>query len=162
MLLTQKIRILPSKEQERVLWDLSEKCRLLSNFALQERKRDWGEKIKKDIKERKYLTYQEQSKTIPNIKRKYPDYRWVYSKVLQQVLKKLDENFRSFFSQLKNSDLNARPPRFKGKKYFFTLCYYQSGYKVTKQFLTLSHKHPSNTSLTFKLPYAYQGSGHIK
>ncbi|MBY9005181.1 MAG: helix-turn-helix domain-containing protein, partial [Candidatus Lokiarchaeota archaeon] len=37
MKLTQKIRIIPSKEQKHVLWILSEKYRLLYNFALAER-----------------------------------------------------------------------------------------------------------------------------
>ncbi|MFX1357044.1 MAG: helix-turn-helix domain-containing protein, partial [Promethearchaeota archaeon] len=52
MLLTQKIRIWPSLEQEQVLWDLSEKCRLLYNFALQERKQDWIAKKNLERKER--------------------------------------------------------------------------------------------------------------
>jgi putative transposase len=34
MKLTQKIRIFPTPEQEIVLWKLSEKCRLIYNFAL--------------------------------------------------------------------------------------------------------------------------------
>ncbi|MFX0033230.1 MAG: helix-turn-helix domain-containing protein [Candidatus Hodarchaeota archaeon] len=37
MLLTQKIRIIPSQAQSKVLWALSEKCRLLYNFGLKER-----------------------------------------------------------------------------------------------------------------------------
>jgi putative transposase len=37
MQLTQKIKIYPTKEQEDVLWILSEKCRLLYNFALEHR-----------------------------------------------------------------------------------------------------------------------------
>ncbi|MCK5588383.1 MAG: helix-turn-helix domain-containing protein, partial [Candidatus Lokiarchaeota archaeon] len=37
MKLTQKIRIFPTPEQEEVLWKLSEKCRLIYNFALAER-----------------------------------------------------------------------------------------------------------------------------
>jgi putative transposase len=39
--LTRKIPIFPSSEQEQVLWDLSEKCRLLYNFALAERRQNW-------------------------------------------------------------------------------------------------------------------------
>jgi hypothetical protein len=38
MKLTQKIRIFPTPEQEAVLWKLSEKCRLIYNFALAERR----------------------------------------------------------------------------------------------------------------------------
>ncbi|MHA2223843.1 MAG: helix-turn-helix domain-containing protein [Candidatus Hodarchaeales archaeon] len=35
---TYKIGIYPSENQEKVLWDLSEKCRLLYIFVLQERR----------------------------------------------------------------------------------------------------------------------------
>ena len=47
MQLTQKIRIYPSPEQEKVLWALSNQCRLIYNFALAERKEAYlkGEKI---------------------------------------------------------------------------------------------------------------------
>ncbi|MFX1407819.1 MAG: RNA-guided endonuclease InsQ/TnpB family protein [Promethearchaeota archaeon] len=162
MLLTQKIRIWPSLEQEQVLWDLSEKCRLLYNFALQERKQDWIAKKNLERKERHYLTYQQQSKILPIIKQKYPEYRWVYSKVLQQVLKKLDENFKSFFIQIEKGEKNAHPPRFKGKKYFFTLCYNQSGFKIDKRVLYFSHKHPSNINLNFIIPSFYEGFDKIK
>jgi putative transposase len=100
-------------------WDLSEKCRLLYNFSLQERKQDWTVQKEKEKNKRHYVTYQQQSKSLPEIKRIYPEYRWVYSKVLQQVVKKLDEDFCSFLSLLKKGVINARPPRFKGK-YFFS------------------------------------------
>ena len=97
-----------------------------------------------------------------SIKQKYPEYKWVYSKVLQQVLKKLNENFQSFYSLNKRGDLTARPPRFMGKHHFFTLCYNQSGFKIIEDTLTLSHKHPSNTSLTFTLPILSHFTHHLK
>ena len=37
MILTKQIRIFPTEEQERILWILSNKCRLFYNFALKER-----------------------------------------------------------------------------------------------------------------------------
>jgi len=162
MLLTQKIRIWPSPQQERVLWGLSEKCRLLYNFALQERKEDWHIQQSKTKGSRKYITYKQQSKALPDIKQKYPEYQWAYSKVLQQVLKKLNENFHTFFSQLKYPELKARPPRFKGKRHFFTLCYNQSGFKFKENWLIFSHKHPSKIPLDFNLPVPYNGTQSIK
>jgi putative transposase len=108
------------------------------------------------------VTYQQQSKSLLGIKCKYPEYRWVYSKVLQQVVKKLDENFRSFLSLLKKGDTNARPPRFKGKYFFFTLCYNQSGFKFNNRMLSLSHKHPSCIPLDFIMSHPYKGTEHIK
>ena len=44
--LTQKIRIFPNPEQEEVLKVLSEKCRLIYNFALEERITAWKNDIK--------------------------------------------------------------------------------------------------------------------
>ncbi|MBD3214884.1 MAG: helix-turn-helix domain-containing protein [Candidatus Lokiarchaeota archaeon] len=41
MQLSQKIRIFPTQEQLEVLWDLSEKCRLIYNFALSDRIENW-------------------------------------------------------------------------------------------------------------------------
>ena len=91
MKLTQKIRIFPTKEQEEILWILSEKCRLIYNFALTERIDSWKNKGK-------YVSYFKQQNDLPIIKEKYPEYRWVYSKVLQYTLKTLDADYHSFFS----------------------------------------------------------------
>ena len=162
MYLTQKIRIDPSDQQAQVLWDLAEKCRLIYNFALAERKANWqqNQKIPKD--KRRYLTYYDQSKRLPELKKKYPDYTWVYSKVLQHTLKKLDFAFKSFFSKWKRGDKEARSPKFRGKKHFFTLCFLQSGFNIEKNSITFSHKHPSKVSLLFKLKWPYIGTEKIK
>ena len=142
MLLTKKIRIFPTHEQETVLWYLAEKCRLIYNFALEERIEEWKQNKKRSKKNKHYISYTEQKNILPYIKTKYPEYRWVYSKVLQMTLRKLDEAYKSFFSKWKKGDITARPPRFKGKKYFTTLCYNQSGFKIEKDKIEFSHKHP--------------------
>jgi len=41
MQLTQKIRIFPTEEQKKVLYEMSERCRLLYNFALKKRIDAW-------------------------------------------------------------------------------------------------------------------------
>jgi len=69
------------------------------------------------------------------------------------TLKKLDANFKSFFGLLKNGHTDARPPSFKGKWQFQTLCYNQSGYKLEENMLILSHKHPSGVLLAFELDF---------
>lgn len=162
MLLTQKIRIFPTKEQIEVLWALSEKCRLIYNFFLQDRRANWVKQQKKLKKDRKYLTYNEQSVKLKEVKKIYPEYRWVYSKVLQQTVKKLDENFKAFFGQLKQNDINAKPPRFRGRKYFYTLCFNQSGFKFLNGSVKFSHKHPSNIALEFKPNYSFNFEGKVK
>ncbi len=151
MLLSQKIRIYPSEKQEQLLWIFSEKCRLIFNFALAQRIENWKENKKKPKEERTYITYNDQSKYLPLLKEQYTEYRWVYSKVLQTTLEKLKRDYNSFFSLWKKGDTTARPPRFKGKNYFNTLCYNQSGFKIEENSITFSHKHPSKLPLQFTL-----------
>mgnify|MGYP006278709835 CR=1 FL=1 len=153
MQLSQKIRIYPTEGQLQVLWDLSEKCRLMYNFALSERIANWREQKEKPRKERNYITYTRQQNKLPQIKDKYPEYKWVYSKVLQMTLRKLDSNYKSFFGLWKNGDKNARPPKYKGKTYFTTLCYNQSGFKIENNTIAFSHRHPSRTPLTFDISH---------
>ena len=66
MQLTQKIRIYPSPQQEKVLWALSNQCRRLYNIALAERKDAYlkGEKI----------TYQVQQNELILLKKQYPEF----------------------------------------------------------------------------------------
>jgi putative transposase len=147
MQLTQKIRIYPTKEQEKVLWDLAEKCRLIYNFALAERKEAYlkGEKI----------TYQIQQNGLVLTKKAYPEYGVVYSKVLQMTLNQLDGDYRSFFALRRNGDVTAMPPHFKGKKYFTTMIYNQSGFRFERGCVKLSSKHPSGVLLCFAIPESY-------
>ena len=155
--LTQKIRIFPTPAQEQVLWELSENCRLIYNFALKERIDAWrnnGESIK----------YTKQQNDLPQLKQKYPRYKSNYSKTLQATLKKLDQDYKSFFSLRRKGDKNARPPRYKGKKRFTTIVYNQSGFKITNtlfgQFIEFSHSYNS-TPLEFKIPSKFR-FGKIK
>ncbi len=128
---------------------LSEKCRLIYNFALQERKEDWIIQQLKQKSQRNYITYNQQQNNLPLIKKKFPEYQWVYSKVLQMTLKKLDSNFKSFYAKHKKKDLSAHPPKFIGKNHFFTLCYNQRGFKILNETICFSHKHPSKIPLNF-------------
>jgi putative transposase len=143
MQLTQQVRIEPTKEQENVLWDLSEKCRLIYNFALTERKEahKYGHKIR----------YLKQQNDLPTIKKKYPEYNWVYSKVLQYTLRNLDADYRSFFALKRNGDKDAQPPKYKGRKYFTTMVYNQNGFCIKNDCIKLSHKHPSGLRLSLKM-----------
>jgi putative transposase len=134
---TKKVRIFPTCEQEEVLWVLSERCRLIYNFGLAERKEAFKNGKNKNI------SYIDQQNDLPETKKKYPEYRWVYSKVLQGVLQKLDADYRSFFTLRKNGDRNAEPPGFKGKKHFTTMDFNQSGFKILEKDgkIKLSHSY---------------------
>ena len=147
MQLTRKVRIYPTKEQEDTLWVLSERCRLIYNFALAERKEKWET-------EQKSVSYVDQQNKLPEIKERYPGYKQVNSKVLQMALKTLDGGYKSFFA-LTKIDPEARPPGFRGRNYFFTMKYNQSGFRVTDDEVQLSHKVKGGAKLIFPItPYA--------
>ncbi len=162
MYLSQKIRIFPTHGQNQLLWILSEKCRLIYNFALSERMENWKANQEKPKEEITYINYQFQQNQLPALKQEYSEYKWVYSKVLQSTLKKLDANFKSFFALWKNGDRTARIPKFKGKKHFTTLCYNQSGFKQKGNHITFSHKHPSKTPLDFRLGFTIPVDSKVK
>ena len=143
MQLTRKVRIYPSKEQEDTLWVLSDRCRLIYNFALAERKERYAT-------EGKGISYIDQQNRLPEIKEQYPEYKQVNSKVLQMVLRTLDGSYKSFFALIKQ-DPDARPPGFRGRKYFFTMKYNQSGFKVTDEEVQLSHKVEGGAKLVFPI-----------
>jgi putative transposase len=145
MQLTQKIKIKPTIAQELVLNALSERCRLIYNFALEERMVAFKNNIKG-------INYNKQQNDLPLLKTQYPEYKWVYSKVLQHTLRILDADYKSFFALNKKGDKNARPPKYKGKKYFVTMVHNQSGFKSGKGFIELSHNHPLGTKLWFRIP----------
>ena len=171
MKLTLQVKIEVTPEQESILWDLSEKCRLVYNFGLKERQNSYKNKTR--------IGYVKQQNELPELKQKFPEYKWVYSKVLQGTLKCLDNDYKSFFNLRKNKDKKARPPGFKGRKYFTTMIYNQSGFEISdsnghvfvsksmdtrihkpegkcseqdKLFIDLSHNHPSEIPLEFELP----------
>ena len=129
MHLTQKIRIFPDKAQKELMWKSSEVCRKLYNNLLAERilchENDYD------------LTWVEQQNTLPGLKNKNQDLKLVYSKVLQLVVRQVNQDIKSFIS-LQKVDYHASYPRFKGKKYFTTLCYNQSGFKTEKGFIYFS------------------------
>ncbi|MFX0183970.1 MAG: helix-turn-helix domain-containing protein [Candidatus Hodarchaeota archaeon] len=84
--LTWKFTVIPILQQEAVLWELSETCRLLYNHALAKRKFLYDTY-------NYCVTYREQQNALPQLKKLFPRYRQVYSKVLQMTLKKLDATF---------------------------------------------------------------------
>ncbi len=148
MELTLKFSIDVTKEQEEVSWILSEKVRLLYNFALEHRNYIYDTTGTS-------ITYTQQQDDLPELKRKYPEYEWVYSKVLQMALHSLDNDFHSFTSKRKG-DKTAQKPGFKGSQHFTTMTWNQSGFKIEDGYVVLQHYYNYNTKtyvpLRFKIP----------
>jgi len=143
MHLTAKVKIYPTEEQQKVLWGLSDRCCSLYNLALAERKDVW--KL-----ERKSIKYVDQQNKLSEFKKKNPEYKIVYSKTLQGVLKKLDANYKSFFGLRKNGDVTARPPNFRSRNFFQTIVYNQSGFKIANGKISFSHN-VNNVPLDFEI-----------
>ena len=133
MQLTKKYKIHPTELQKNMLWELSNACTSLYNIALSERKDTWKN-------DKKSISYKKQQNDLPQIKKENPDINILYSKSCQMVLRKLDANYKSFFGLHKNGDKKARTPRFRSRKYFFTITYNQSGFKVIGNIIKFSHK----------------------
>jgi putative transposase len=80
MQLIEKVRIFPTSEQEEVLWHLSEQCRLIYNFALAERRREWElNNLKMNFqvflggKPQYEIRYKKQQNDLPEIKKSIQD-----------------------------------------------------------------------------------------
>jgi len=81
MQLVKKIRIYPTKEQVDVLWEISDKCRIVYNFALNDRQ----DALEKEARSIKYTEQQITSR----FQKRNPEFKSVYSKTYQGILKKL-------------------------------------------------------------------------
>ena len=77
----------------------------------------------------KTLTTYDTQNIIPLLKSENPDLRKVYSKVLQMVNYTLHSNIASL-AALKRNGRNVGHLRFKGKNWYNTLNYNQSGFKL--------------------------------
>ncbi len=67
MHLTAKVKIYPTEEQLKVLWELSDRCCSLYNLALAERKEAWKN-------EGKSIKYVDQQNKLPEFKKRNPEY----------------------------------------------------------------------------------------
>ena len=154
MHLTTRVKIYPTEDQLKVLWELSDRCCSLYNLALAERKDAWR-------LDRKSIKYVDQQNKLPVFKERNPEYKAVYSKTLQGILKKLDANYKSFFSLWKNGYLDARPPDYKSRKFFHTIPYNQSGFYQARNWITFSHK-VNDTELVFDLGKRFENVKQIE
>lgn len=143
MQLARKIRIYPTEEQVDVLWNLSEKVRLLYNLALADRQNTWK-------CEKRPVKYIEQQNKLPEFKKNNPEFKMVYSKVYQSILKKMDGSYRSTITKWKNGDYTAELPKFKSHKYLITLPFNQSGFIIKDGRVTFSHTY-NDVPLTFDI-----------
>jgi putative transposase len=104
-------------------------CCELYNAALQERRDAWQ-------RAGLSVSYAAQNRQLTEIKRLRPEYKEVGSQVLQDVLRRLDKAFRGFFRRV---EAGERPgyPRFRSRRRYGSLTFYQAGWKLEGRRLTL-------------------------
>lgn len=118
-----KYRIYPTKKQAQTLANTLESCRVLYNCALEQRKiayKQFGIS----------LNYYHQADELKDLKETFAHYKQLHSQVLQDVLKRADKAFQNFFHRVK---LGNKPgyPRFKGKGWYDSFTYPQSGFSLS-------------------------------
>lgn len=104
--------------------------RELYNCALQER---IGAYKEQNIS----LNYYLQANQLAEIKESRIEFENVHSQILQDVLKRLDKTFKAFFGRVKRGE-KAGFPRFKGKNWFNSFTFPQSGFRLDGDKLKLS------------------------
>ncbi|MBC7343513.1 MAG: hypothetical protein H5U02_13890 [Clostridia bacterium] len=139
ILLTARLKLAPTPKQREWLWEMSRAVTRLYNLALEQRRWHWL----RYNRTRPGVTYEYQNAQLVELKEAFPEFKILYSLVAQEVLRLVQKNFNSFFRRLRSqrageSQETARPPRFKSSRYFFTLCYVQSGFALEDGFLILS------------------------
>lgn len=105
-------------------------CRELYNAALQERRDAW--KLN-----RISINYHIQRAQLPAIKEVREDVEAIYSQILQDVLRRVAKTFDAYFRRLSRGE-KAGYPRFKGRNFFNSFTYVQSGFKLVGDKLHLS------------------------
>jgi putative transposase len=127
---TYKYRVFPTKRQRAILKKTLEECCWLYNHFLEERKNVWK-------KNKKSLNYHSQAVSIPKLKKERQTLKSVHSQTLQNVAVRIDLAFKAFFRRVKAGEKPGYP-RFKGKGWYDSFTYPQTGFKINKEKLELS------------------------
>ena len=119
---TFKYRLYPHRQQRQRLQATLDGCRELYNAALQERRDGYQT-------ERAKLNYYSQANQLSEIKAIRPDVASIHSQVLQDVLRRVDKTFQSFFLRVKRHQTPGFP-RFQGKHRYDSFTYPQAGFRL--------------------------------
>src|SRR5258707_10323509 len=101
-----KYRIYPTRKQRETLQFTLDCNRELYNAALEERKEAYR-------MSKMSINFKQQSAQLPEIKELRPEYKEIYSQVLQDTLHRVDKAFKAFFKRCKEGKTPGFP-RFQG------------------------------------------------
>jgi putative transposase len=129
---TFKEKLRPTPAQARALDEVLWRCRDLYNIALEQR-------ITAYQRCHISLSRFEQEAELMAIRAEFPEYAAIHSRVLQDVLARLDRTYQAFFRRIQRGE-KAGFPRFKGRNRFhsFTFKEYGRGARLDNGSLILS------------------------
>lgn len=125
-----RYRLKPTKSQVAILNRQLDLCRWVYNETLALRKNAWEN-------EDRSISYFESKRMLPIWKESKPDLSEVYSQVLQEAVQRVDLAFKAFFRRVRAGE-EPGYPRFKGKNWYDSLTYPQSGFTFSDDILHLS------------------------
>ncbi|MHB1868128.1 MAG: RNA-guided endonuclease InsQ/TnpB family protein [Nitrososphaerales archaeon] len=80
------------------------------------------------------MSCNDQINELPELKIAFPEYKQIHSQILQDVLRRLDKAFQSFFGRVQRKrngeQLKAGYPRFKARWRYNSFAFPQSGFKI--------------------------------
>ena len=122
---TFKYRIKLGKETEDNMNIWLGLCCDLYNTALEQKINLWK-------KEKKSISYFDQKKQLPKLKKDFPEFKQVGSQVLQDVIIRLDRSYQAFFRRVKKGETPGFP-RFRGKDRYDSFTLTQAGWKFVDE-----------------------------
>jgi putative transposase len=129
---TYKFRVYPNKKQIDKFKYILYLSRKLYNAMLEQRKIAYG--LNRDFHENLKVDKYAQDMELAELKKYFPEYKEVYSQVLQNVSGRLDKAYDNFFRRIgekKNGKkIKAGFPRFKSRERYNSITYPQSGFKI--------------------------------
>jgi putative transposase len=120
----------PTKAQISILNRHLDLCRWVYNETLALRKNAWEQ-------EDRSISYFESKRMLPIWKDAKPELKEVYSQVLQDAVQRVDLALKAFFRRVKNGEVPGYL-RFKGKGWYDSITYPQSGFSLEGNVLHLS------------------------
>jgi putative transposase len=129
--MTYKYRLFPTSAQRTSLEKVLELCRWVYNDTLAIRKETYEQTGKS-------VSLYDTNKLLTTWKAEKPVLSQVHSQVLQNVQERVDLAYQAFFRRVKAGEDEPGFPRFRGKGWYDSFTFKQSGFKLEGDRLTIS------------------------
>lgn len=164
MLKAYRYRIYPTKSQISTLNRHLEICRHVYNDTLAYRKQSWETS-------KTHTSLFDTNKLLPQWKKDHPEYKEVFSQVLQNSQVRVDLAYKAFFRRVKSGE-NPGYPRFKGYGRYDSITYPQLGFKISPEtgdihlskigtIKTTFHREPEGTPKTLTVRKTPTGKWYV-